>query len=396
VKAGRAPYRYILLIVVALILYGSLYPWEFHARRLGASPLWILLHAWPHGMDRYLLWDIAVNVALYVPLGVFGVLAAGEGATRAARILAPVLLAVGLSASVEMIQLFDDSRECSASDVLSNTAGGATGVVLGMLYREKLQRALERRQPAASPHHAGALLLLCCWLGYQLFPLFPSLGRAKLAFKLASMGPLSSISAADTLVVFAEWLAVACLAESLLAEEATRLLAILVLVLPARLLIVGRYLPWSDLAGAAAAWAAWWWLPRRYVRRAAPLLLAGALALHELAPFHFGRAAAFNWVPFRGSIRSIWPDGFVVLFRKSFWYGSAIWLWSGAGHRLARTTGVAAAALVALELAQIYLPGRVPEITDAVLALLMGALLGLLRGARTLPGGRAWAPAGSR
>jgi hypothetical protein len=114
------------------------------------------------------------------------------------------------------------------------------------------------------------------------------------------------------------------------------------------------------------------------------VILAGALILAELSPFHFaaGRAArAFDWVPFRALFRSTWQDGFVVLFRKSFWYGSMLWLWRASGRSLAWATAVAAAVLFLLERAQVYLPGRTPEITDAVLAVLMGVLLWLLRDA---------------
>ena len=120
------------------------------------------------------------------------------------------------------------------------------------------------------------------------------------------------------------------------------------------------------------------------MRRAAPVILAGALILAELSPFHFaaGRAArAFDWVPFRALFRSTWQDGFVVLFRKSFWYGSMLWLWRASGRSLAWATAVAAAVLFLLERVQVYLPGRTPEITDAVLAVLMGVLLWLLRDA---------------
>ena len=33
----------ILLIVVAIIVYGSLYPWDFHSTQLAASPPWVLI-----------------------------------------------------------------------------------------------------------------------------------------------------------------------------------------------------------------------------------------------------------------------------------------------------------------------------------------------------------------
>jgi VanZ family protein len=42
-----------------------------------------------------------------------------------------------------------------------------------------------------------------------------------------------------------------------------------------------------------------------------------------------------------------------------------------------------AAGLLALEWAQIWLPGRTPEITDAVLAVLMGGLLALVGATRS-------------
>jgi VanZ family protein len=51
------------------------------------------------------------------------------------------------------------------------------------------------------------------------------------------------------------------------------------------------------------------------------------------------------------------------------------------GLSLVWTTAVAAAALLGLEWVQMYLPGRTPEVTDALLAVLMGVLLWLLRDA---------------
>ena len=383
--AAKRPHRRILLIVVALILYGSLYPWEFRPRQLGANPLWVLLHSWPRGFNRYIVWDVAVNVALYVPLGVFGFLAMRERAPRGLRVLAPLALAAVLSASVEMLQLFDRSRECSLSDVASNVAGAAVGVAVAALYRAKLQGLLGRQEAAALTRPSAPLLLLSCWLGYLLFPLFPSWGRTNLFRRIAALGPVTAISPIETLLVFSEWLAVACLLDSILRPQTKRLLPLLMLLVPARLLISERSLAWADMVGATAAYAAWFCLPRAYVWRGVPMLLAGMVLLGEMRPFHFVAAHTFDWVPFRPLFRSSWQRGFVVLFRKSFWYGLVIWLWRQRGHGWAATTAVSSALLLAMEWVQRYLPRRTPETTDGVLALLMGVLLWLLSGERAGP-----------
>jgi len=370
--------RRVLLIVVTLIVYGSLYPWNFRTLHLAVSPLWILLHSWPTGLSRYLIWDVAVNVTLYIPLGLFAFLSISDRAPGVLRIAVPLLVGLVLSAAIEMLQLFVPARDCSMSDVLSNFTGTAVGAGLGALYHAKLQHVVTGRTATRLLHPSGALMLLCCWLGYQVFPLFPGWGRSRLHAKLAALGPLGAISPVDTLLVLAEWLAVACLLEGVLEKRTSRLLVLLLLVLPLRLLIVSRTLAWSDIAGAMLACAIWISTPRLPVRRATPVLLAVALVLAELLPFHLAPPGKFNWVPFRSLFQTAWQSGFVVLFRKSFWYGSVIWLWRGVGFGLLLPAVVTAMVLFALEWVQIYLPGRIPEISDAVLAALMGVLLALL------------------
>jgi len=63
----------------------------------------------------------------------------------------------------------------------------------------------------------------------------------------------------------------------------------------------------------------------------------------------------------------------VVLLRKAFDYGAMVWLVRGIG--LLRAGIAVSAALAIAEFAQRYLPGRQPEITDAVLALIMTLIL---------------------
>jgi VanZ family protein len=120
-ESGLTNLYRILLIVIVLIVYGSLYPWDFHSISLGASR--ILIHSWPDHIDRFLFRDVAVNVLIYMLVGVFGLLALRQKFRTPFAVTVTVLLAVALSSSIEMTQLFDDARECSAFDVVCNVSG---------------------------------------------------------------------------------------------------------------------------------------------------------------------------------------------------------------------------------------------------------------------------------
>ena len=371
----------ILLIVIVLIVYGSLYPWDFHSTQLAASPFWVLLHSWPEHIDRFLFRDIAVNVVIYVPVGVFGLLALRQKFHTPFAVSATVLLALALSSSIEMTQLFDDARECNAFDVVCNVSGTVLGVALGYVHQQWLKRFFARAETTNLLHPSGAVLLFYTWLAYQGFPLFPALSRTRLDDKVRYLLAAVSISPLEVFSYFVEWLVVAQLLENVLGVERTRrLFPLLLLVLPAKLLVAGRIVTWSELAGAVLACICWYFLSG-FRRRTAVVggLIVSLLIVRGLVPYHWSRIAnPFSWVPFGGFLRAEWDFGLLSLLQKSFWYGSAVWLLRTAGWRLARAAIAVAVLLGAIEVIQIHLPGRVAEITDPLLALTLAMTLGLL------------------
>src|SRR5258708_32007229 len=86
-------------IMIAVILYGSLYPFEFRMPDEGPGPVAALLRTWAHRPGRG---DFISNVLLYLPLGFFGVLALRTALW--ARLLLVTLLGGALSVSVELTQ----------------------------------------------------------------------------------------------------------------------------------------------------------------------------------------------------------------------------------------------------------------------------------------------------
>jgi hypothetical protein len=197
-----------------------------------------------------------------------------------------------------------------------------------------------------------------------------------------------SVSPLETFTHFVEWLVVARLLEGVLGTEHTRRwFTLLLLVLPAKILIVGNTLTSSELTGALLAYVCWS-LSGGFNGRTAVLsgLAVMLLIVRGLAPYRWTSVAnSFSWVPFGGLLAGNQYRGLLTFFQKCFWYGSAVWLLRAAGLRIARAAVIVALLLGVIETIQIHLPGRVPEITDPLLALLMAAILWELDRSQTLP-----------
>ncbi len=345
----------LLLLTIVLIAYGSLYPWHFHAYQHAYGPLWVLSHPAPVYWNRSAAIDIAVNVLVYLPLGFFAFAAlAAMWRTWVAAIVA-LLIGITLSFSVEMAQFFVVSRVSSALDVAANGLGTAAGIAAASVW-------WRHHHTSETPVRSDSMFLIACWVLYQVFPFIPHRGRPSLID-----GP-----AVDALLYFATmialWPVIDALGGSIRKKRLT--LAVLVMIVPLKVVLFARDITIAELVSTVAAFATALLLPLS--ARVAAGIVGVAIAVHGLAPFVFqGPAQAFSWVPFQASIISNWEPGVGVLLGKVFTYGSLLWLIREAGVRLPTATMSTVALLATVEVAQMYLPGRTSEITDPVIALIL-------------------------
>ncbi len=353
----------LLLLVTAFIVYGSLYPWQFHAAAIPGNPILILLQSWSFEIDRYLVKDTAINIVLYIP---FGAACHLWLVRRAASIkfALPILLALLLSSSLEMIQLYDAQRVCSMLDVVTNVMGAILGVLLASQFQSRVSIRPRGPQP---------LFLLFCWLFASLFPFMPDLSTHHLIYKLSTFTspPFAPVACFQAVVT---WLLAARLMEEAYGRT---LVPLLLFALPARLFVSGITLAWTDLVAALIASAIWFaWRPRN--AELAGLSVAAILVV-GLAPFHFSsNRQAFSWIPFQALFSTDWEAGFAIFFRKCFAYGSAIWLLSADGISLLASATAATVILAALEAVQLWLPNHVSESTDPLHAIMLACVLYLL------------------
>ena len=151
--AGRAHFAapLLLAVVVALILYVSLWPFSFGAD--GPAVLETL---------RQLTWaragrsDQFNNVLLYVPLGFCIALVVEPRIGRAAALAAGVVCGALLSLAVEVAQASITLRVPSLTDLSLNAAGSLAGAFLGSVWHALGTRMTPRGNPIG---RSGAVAL---------------------------------------------------------------------------------------------------------------------------------------------------------------------------------------------------------------------------------------------
>jgi VanZ family protein len=369
-------YLFAAAIIGAAILYGSLFPFDFRQPGQGPGPVQALLESGGRSPWRA---DFLANVLLYLPLGFFASLALGG------RVLSGICFATIsgtlLSIAMELAQYYDAGRVTSLDDVYADVLGTALGAVIGVsTWRDNSPPLFRLINSNPVP-----CLLLALWLGYRLFPYIPAVDLHKYWNALKPVVLYPRPTGYELFRYTAMWLTTGALLECIGGAKRAWLPFALFIgsVLIAKILVVGRVLSMAELAGAGLAFGLWLVLvtstsPRLRVSVAA-LMLVGSVVTERLAPLQFtAHARQFGWIPFYSFMYGSLQWNIVSFLEKSFLYGSLVWLISKTGIRLGVSTSIVASMLFITSWAQTYLPNRSAEITDTVMALIIGAIIPLI------------------
>jgi VanZ family protein len=371
-SANRHLARKLLLACVALIAYGSLYPFDFTAAPGAGIDGLFALHRPTRG-------DLVANLLLYLPLGVCLAVAAASP-SWVALVFVAIGLGAGISVVIEVLQLWLPARFTSGTDVLLNVVSTLAGAVAGQIMRFRLGAiagtGTRAKREAVVP--AGLVLL---WLAGRTAPFVPTIDWQKYKNAVKPLIRWEDFTGLATLRLALGW-AVVALALRLCWPRPRPLLALALLmaaVLAAQVVVVGRVLRPPEFVAMALVLAA---MPlaahvdRVTLARGLGAALATLIVVTGLAPFDFTTTPAdFRWVPFAGSLTDSLEQNLLAMLEKLFLYGAVLWLCGEAGLRPRVAVGGLALALAGIEIAQCWLPGRVAESTDPLLALGLGALL---------------------
>lgn len=361
--------RGLLILIAVLINYGSLYPFEFasHEGSLGE-----LLRLFSQPELRMGRGDLIGNLLLFLPYGLVAALLARQHTRPTARLSWLLVLGGGLALALQLIQVWLPSRVPSLGDVVTNLAGLALGVVAA---RSAAALLPPRFLPLLSP---GSLLpagLMLLWLAYLWYPLVPTLDMQNIinAVKPLLREPrLDLLRSVNTLLAWLMFFQLASLAWPSLATP--RRLALLGLALLAgKPFIVGASLSPANVAGLLLALLLAPWF--RHPARLQYLLLAllASLMLAGLQPFTLADyPGEFHWLPFSGFLTGSMSLNLLSLLEKTYLYAGFILLASHNGARPLPAAVALALCLALIEGVQVFLSQHTAEITDPLLALLLG------------------------
>ena len=373
--------RRLFVLICGLILYGSFYPWEFH---FGGS-LWLavlrVFHDWPQQLTASILKDMALNVVVYIPLGLTAYLSGAPG-FRWTRALWPIAFGFALSLFVESLQSFL-VRSPSGMDLLCNTLGSAAGVAIAAAYESAISRWFERLTHSAM-RPSSALMMLIIFVGHYAMPLSTNSIRLLTTYHRPPMLP-QHWDWTEFGNSLAAWLLASRLAEAVAGKlrwAFPSMLAALVVALLSRAVSPNLLFTWPMLAGAVIGVAIWKVFestappsPSRGEGRLYALLALSWLVADGLRPYTFIAHQSFDWIPFRAMLGVDWTDAITSLLSKAWMYGAAFWMWERAGLSRPRALAALLLVLAAIEFAQMYLPGRVSTMTDLAMGAIAAGLL---------------------
>ena len=369
--AGPARARVLLLLVaVALVVHGSLYPWHFEMPASVDAALRDMLgrRRWWTRLD-----DVLGNIVLFLPLSALAQWVA-QGWLSSRRAAALVFVAgLALALGLQVLQLFVPWRDAELTDVLWNGVGLVAGLVLALLTpaaQVGLAGPPAGRTALQSAQLRLAAMLAVLWLALHWWPFIPASGfdaikeALRQAWSAPHWQPLVMMGTALGVVVVGELVRP-------LDRRMRLLLSLCTLSMAGRLLTLRAALPPSmvlgmalGVLGAALAWR----MPGPAARRALFWAVLLWFAADELRPYRLSTfAREFHWVPFTALLHGSMLGNLLALCWNLFWLGAAVSLGGARRGASWRVTLGLMVGVALLEGAQTRLAGRNPDITPALL-----------------------------
>ncbi len=376
---------YLVLVYVLLLVYGTLFPlngWLIPS----TSPLSLM---WQHGLHNASKADILTNLLVYLPLGLLLMRTLGKRRCSLCTVLLVTLASALLSLTLEYLQAHLPSRVPSVADVLLNTSGGFAGALLALGMRadtavgEKLY-SIRYRYIHPGPLANLGLLALGLWVLSQLSPLVPSVDLGNLRHGLSplwqSLQNPAALEGLRVLEYALSIIAVGIMSSTLWRLRYRALLrftSFVSLVLLLKIPVVSRQLSLEALLGLVIGLILTALVYDKALRTRLVTAVCAILAMVLVTELQVPADAAalspsaFNWIPFRSHLTNS-ITGLIDILGDLWPFVTLSYLARLAVGKRQPTLILAGTAMIfplmfALEWNQQHLPGRSPDITDAII-----------------------------
>ncbi len=398
-------WRSLLGLTVFFIVYATLIPFHFRIETRGLWPQLIdgLHYTFRTPNGGASTFDFVQNVIFFLPFGYFA--SRVTSTLIASRLLTALLVICSgatLSFSVECLQLFTTDRWSSYFDVISNSLGTACGFVLGLgafsfsdwIVENKYVQAWTSTRLGFTLFGLFAMLCGQAWQPFN-FSLDFGLFKEKIKFVLYEFHHGFQGSWSEKINDWFFYGLFFIVLQAFLQQKkfvwprltATLLIAALAFGLECtQLIIQSRGFSLQDICVAISGITAALllsYIPLNKNRIALLLFLATyfVAAILALYPFHFGLAyQSINWLPFFAYYENTDFNSLSHFFDILFLYMPLGFLLNYSQTTNQKNSDLRIALLaisiaLPLELAQGFIDGRFPDITEVIVALL-GAWIG--------------------
>jgi len=364
---------FLLALSCALILYGTLYPFSFNLG-LHEAGAFSLLAASVNG--RVIRGDTIANIILFLPFGFFAMQRILPRVTRPLRLVFVVIAGAVFSFGIECAQSCLPGRSVSIYDIAANTAGALFGAILGWKnLRGKFSIfGADDHQRAVFP-----FLLFGAWLVSRLIPFVTNLNSQNMkdALKPLLFGGFSPL---DALRIFIFTMVVCRLIWTFTSPGRIRTALTLIPlgVIAFKPFIMGGDISRAEVLGTLLGVVVWRLiLSRIRINNAIlALMLTAQILIGELIPFVYTpNPGPFSIIPFGGLLKAVTIKNVLQFTEKVFLYGSFLWLLLKTGLSLRFSMIFSIALLTGIEVIQMFMVGRVSDITNPLIVVILGVFL---------------------
>lgn len=376
--------QWLMLLSLALIVYGSLYPFDFSRPQ---SIDWRSFFARPQ--LQFSRPDMLGNILLFVPFGVFATM---RGRRFWMRASAALIFGIALAIGLQLLQTYIPLRTAALADAAWNAIGLILGIAVGYFIRRHGALAGFDTREAAWARFG----FLALWVSAELLPFVPTLDWQTLKDGLKPLLLSPQIDPGQMLLHAAGIVAAAEMVAGILGIGRTRayIAAAALLVFLAKLFIVSLGLDLSALSGFILGAGAWIAFSRRaewFRRNWTFWFVLGAITFATLLSGSADAAhGRINWIPFAAMLQGSMLDNARALAQSLFLI-AALLLFGSARNNRDWTVAIALALWLALlEAIEYFLGGHTSDITKPLLALLLVPAVRIARGeGRSDPGAQA-------